>query len=215
MEPTIYKPSIYKGPTIYKTGDNGGGVVYDFSKYKISCKGDIDIEGFNFKSLAYSYYISTTDEIDLDSKNFEIQIRCKITGYHTNRVPILGFIGGANNLSTSLQYYVDDKQLWSAVPNSNNSGWQSSGWVNCIDCYDNEFHTYKIKYDKNLQKVTTILDNVLVSEFVCNETPKQQKTHYCFGRNYASTLDAALDVDMENTYIKDSDTNEIVFGLIK
>ena len=76
MEPTIYKPSIYKGAGIYKTGLEGGGGVdddyeTDFSNFDFIQKIDIPNKGFiTFYDdrFTYSYdgglKITTTGNIE-------------------------------------------------------------------------------------------------------------------------------------------------------
>lgn len=57
MEPTIYKPSIYKGAGIYKTGDNGGGFV-------VPIFGTVDLLGRTYKTVQLDDIIFTSENLD-------------------------------------------------------------------------------------------------------------------------------------------------------
>lgn len=116
MEPTIYKPSIYKGPTIYKTGaGGGGGGSFDFL-WPISPKKYIENTGFlKFvvnKQILYNDkitavfkastdYLSTSYGIDLISasfKNWQRKLNVALYGYNTN-VP--------GQMGVQVQWYTD------------------------------------------------------------------------------------------------------------
>lgn len=66
-EPTIYKPSIYKGVGIYKTGDNGGG----------GGGGDlpeVEILGKKYHYIQIGMYLYTAENLDYIDSNLEDDI---------------------------------------------------------------------------------------------------------------------------------------------
>lgn len=84
MEPTIYKPSIYEGAGVYKTGAGGGGgdgYETDFSNFDFTQKIDVPQKGFlTFYDgrLSYSYDNGLKMTVTTNLENH----RC--LGFYTN-----------------------------------------------------------------------------------------------------------------------------------
>lgn len=79
MEPTIYKPSIYKGAGIYKTGAEGGGQPQIY--------GSVTIGNRNYKTIQYNNKEWLAENLDY---KFEgclvgmVQINSPCCGYYNN-----------------------------------------------------------------------------------------------------------------------------------
>lgn len=113
MEPTIYKPNIYKGAGIYNTGAGGGGGVNgdyetDFSNFDFVNKVDIPNKGFiTFYNDKYSFSIDTDGlKITAPSGN---QVFSKTLGFYAQDGSELefNFIFEQNSKNPSFIWFLD------------------------------------------------------------------------------------------------------------
>lgn len=177
MEPTIYKPSIYKGAGIYKSGAEGG----EFSELP-----DISVNGKIFKNFfPYSTY-GDRDNIDsnfilrnswtasnpiilfggsnfqlIENDNFEIQFCVSRPSFSTNYSSVFGSMSyWYDNISMDFgQVSGTIKKLFVGIPRSNSPNtWLDPLIIDDIKVSENIF--YKIKVVCNDTNITlSITDN--------------------------------------------------------
>ena len=145
MEPTIYKPSIYKGAGIYKTGaeGGGGGLPDDVVLYQV------------LKNTARGYSIGWSIPFSETNENKEFIVSYKVDSWVT--YPNSYLIGelGYNTLTftqSSTSYFM-------------NNNYGSNALYNGLT--DTNFHLLAIKNNKLIDKLTnnTLISNIPYNAF--------------------------------------------------
>ena len=180
MEPTIYKPSIYKGAGIYKNGAEGGGGVVKFIPF---CS-DIRTSGILSSSLYIEdNFLKKTEDnkqglylggLPFSSCNeFEIKIKFK---YYNNTSTYSQIIGEKYTFWRSptiwrVQYSDGKSHIAFGVPNGNDS-WNGSFIDVIVELGNDDFCTIIAKCNNVTKKITLDLwknDSFVGSnELICN-----------------------------------------------
>lgn len=165
MEPTIYKPSIYKGAGIYKAGAEGGGGGIQNKLTLKDIKSNI-IDGYFVNSDPQPYNLAKTDSIDLeDIISAKFHFECEINYFHAN-----GYSVGFGEFATEtfnkvifLSIYISSDNIRIAYSPNNNTTLN-------IDVPATYLIGDKIVFDIDVNSVLTIVKVYYKDDLVCYQT---------------------------------------------
>lgn len=231
MEPTIYKPSIYKGAGIYKTGAGGGGGVNGFViKNLWQIRACCNIDGFAFtpkgqqwaSTISWSsrtkYNLNELSKIDIqldalaswwNPDSVVFSYGSESSNYNTGRLFLMKIIEETVRVKELRCFVASSSSSWSMVHSQN------------IDV--TKRHVFRVTLDFSKNEICFYLDgDIIHRQFITNYftafwCPGFATENYVIGETYppSSYIEAANNTNktlyLDNTYLKIND--ELIFGM--
>lgn len=167
MEPTIYKPSIYKGAGIYKAGAESGGGGIDLKNVAILTDA---ANGVNFESKEIVSYLASSG-FHIYNSDYSIypapqhkqgfEFVCKINNYSDTGDYAI-FAAGAPINMKGLSFQIEHGKMWIGIPGPSNT-WIDAAFVDVRNYITaNTYHKYNGMYDLDTNRVTFAIDDTML-----------------------------------------------------
>ncbi len=205
-------------PNLIASISSGGGIL-DFSKYHYDflTNGTQLWHNDNFilsSSSAVDFKPCWGTDIYLNGKNVTFCLRANMQDFITSVGAIIGVTSEHthNYESISVHYNSSTQQIWLGLPNSDNSAWQTMGWVDC-NIPTNIWFNLRYILDQTSKNIKLYIDDVLYIDYDYADEINFASSSVSFGCNWNYNYRMYEMVDSSQTYIIDNDTNEIIWGL--
>lgn len=201
MEPTIYKPSIYKGAGIYKSGGEGGGGETSY-KGVITTDDCILTDGKYLSGFYGDYsHVALILGLSLNAKSVTIEICVNFNGMGQEYSQAVFGPSVTNHQMFSIQYNAGAKQIWFAAPNSSNNGWQTAGWIS-YELAFGMYHKLRLEYIKDTNTLNGYVNDTLITTFTLSEVPNVPQNTLKLGMNYGTSFPLNGIIDLSKSYIE-------------